>query len=58
MFSVICFSLIISNFWRVICSSLTIAKLGSLQRVMTVVDATTVGNKMRERQGGSCVVLL
>ena len=28
------------------------SSLGSLQRVMTVDDATTVGNKMRERQGG------
>ena len=46
------FSLIISNFWRGICSSLIMCNLGGLQRVMTVDDATTVGNKLRERQGG------
>ena len=33
-------------------SSLTMSNMGGLQRVMTEVDATTVGNKMRERQGG------
>ena len=47
-----------SNFWRVICSSLTMSNFGDLQRVMTVVDATTVGNKMRERDRvvGKCFV--
>ena len=37
--------------------TLTMSNLGGLQRVMTEDDATTVGNKMRERQGGRSVGL-